>query len=86
MFNFLNNETCWSHQSTGGFPVTRNGCVGVFHFDVLVCHNCPGIRVIGIELQRSLWIQYGLLVLTSQSIVVSCNETMAKITYGQFTT
>lgn len=55
-------------------PVGLNGSGCVFHLHILVTHESPGTQTAWIQLQRSLKIQSGFLMLRAQAVVVPCGK------------
>ena len=60
---------------TDGVPVALYGRVGVLELNELVPHQSPGGEVVWIELESTLEVSHGLLVLGPKGVVVPYHAT-----------
>jgi hypothetical protein len=63
------SEVCWVCVYCR--PVALNGSTGVFHFQILVAHQCPGRDELAVQLDGPHEIERALLVISSQTVVIA---------------
>lgn len=63
-------------------PVGLNGSWCVFHLHVLMTHEGPGPQTAWIQLQSTLKIQGGFLMLRPQTVIVTCERTTKQTVFS----